>query len=171
MPQVKKKGQEVPEISSKLSDAMLRSVLKTIRVIVTSISSKIVQPNHVPSRTMLVEYFSLSKLLELLPRIADRAVDDAGDAVMNITYFMQVVDQVAVVHVSSVKGGANKKSSTAPTVTPQYMQLSLACVSAANKIMAHCGTEMGLLQYSPLFHAVISTVCLLKCEVLMLRPA
>lgn len=164
---MKKKGQKGPDTSSKLSDVMLRSVLRTIRVIITSISSKIVQPSHVPSRTMLAEYFSLSKLLELLPRIVDRDVEDARDVIMNVTYFMELVGQLTAIHVSPVKSSASKKNSTSPTVTPYYMQLSLSCVSAAIKTMADRGNEMGLIQYSPLSHAVVSIVCLLKCEVLI----
>lgn len=157
-----------------IRDSLFRSVMKLMHRILSSVSSKLMLANHVPSREMVAQYFTLPKLAELLPRVLARCSDER-DVVMNATYFIQIVEIVSTIFGASSKLDV-RKDNFCPTVTSAHTDLSSLCLSSFFGVVSECcsAIEMkhkwsGLCNFVPLAHATIGAICGLRCEVLFCK--
>ena len=142
-----------------LSGQLLRTVFKTIIVLLGSISTKITLPNHAPSREMLKEYFSLSKLIALCPRVWSHCSDQTADVIMTVTYLLQMFDQAITVHERTQELDKNKSAFDST-------RLSMLCLSTVLKVTTECKTAKHV-NFAPMAHAAVSVTCKLKCQARM----
>lgn len=147
-----------------LSGNILRSILTAVRVIVSSISSKIKQENHRPSREMLVSYFSVEKMTEILPNILKWAEEVERYAILNATYFFQMAAEVMSVHAIPAIGAASLSENS----ITQFESFAVSSITTLVEFNAECSKNKGavdIVQIAPMAHAIISLVCRLNCEV------